>query len=87
MKKFIIFILIFGFIFSFSVSAEESDADYKNDLYIEQYKTSGADKLDDFLPNQTADLLNDLGIDIMHTDTIFSGGSKNILEVIFDFLK
>lgn len=87
MKKFIIFILIFGFIFSFSVSAEESDANYKNDLYIEQYKTSGADKLDDFLPNQTADLLNDLGIDIMHTDTIFSGGSKNILEVIFDFLK
>ena len=85
MKKFIIFTLVFIFLFTFPASAKETQNKTENDLYIEQYKTSGADKLESLLPQKTADLLNDLGLDITNTDGFFTSGDKNIFEIIIDF--
>lgn len=82
MKKFILFSLVFIMAFTFSVSADES---FEKDLYHEQYITSGADELKNLLPNETANLLDDLGINIETADGYFNGFDKNILQIILEF--
>lgn len=85
MKKFIMLILVFAMTFTFSASAEENGNEYEKDLYHEQYEISGASEIKNLLPSQTADLLNDLGLDIETPEKYFNGSDKNILQIILEF--
>lgn len=80
MKK-LIFIMLFCFIFSFSVSAAETD------IYEEQYEISGAEEINDFLDDGTRNFLEINGIDPKNPDWVNSIKNENIISHIIDFIK
>ena len=80
MKK-LIFIMLFCFIFSFSVSAAETD------IYEEQYEISGAEEINDFLDDETRNFLEINGIDPKNPDWVNSIKNENIISHIIDFIK
>ncbi len=78
MKK-IIFVLIFAAIFSFGVKAET--------LYTDQYAESGADRIEDYLSDPAADLIEELEIDPSDPEWVNSLSAENVFSQIWSFLK
>lgn len=84
MKRKAVFFLLFILIFSFGVSAEEYSAD---EIYSEQYKQSGADRLFENLPDETARFLRENGIDPENRNFTDSLTAENVFSHIWGFLK
>lgn len=81
MKK-IFFIILFVFLLSITVSAEDHDTVYK-----EQFDLSGADELDEALPEDVRDFFNDYGIDPSDSNWVTKITQKNVFKHIFGFYK
>lgn len=80
MIKRIIIFLLFIFVFSVNVSAEETD------IYKEQLEISGADKLADTLPEDMQEYLNENSIDISDYNWVNNISYQNVFSHIFSFL-
>ncbi len=83
MKK-ILKIVFVGVVFSlcFMVSAFAED-----DYYTEQYKNSGIQSLEELVPNDAKDLLDQFDIDVSNPNFIQDISAKNIFSHILQFLK
>ena len=79
MKKLICLILLL-FLFSTPVLAEK-------ETYTEQYKASGAEGLQDILPDSAKDFFTDKEINPENYDWVNSITAENIFTEILDFLK
>ena len=84
MKK-ILFILAFFLIFTIPVCAEERNAG--DDIYLEEYKISGADKLPDTLPDNTKNYFEENGIDPSNYNWVNGISGENVFRHIWNFLK
>ncbi len=84
MKKKIIVTLIVFFCCSFTASAQEPSAE---EFYREQYKISGAESIEEYLPSKTREYLNENGINPESSEWIASLNSQNVFEHILAFLK
>lgn len=83
MKRKIIFIIIFLFAFSFSVSAETEAKEF----YKEQYDLSGADEINDSLPKETKDFLEQNDISPNKPDWVNNLSTENVFSHILNFFK
>ncbi len=72
-------ILFFIMMFSFPVSAE-------SDVYHEQYKNSGADKLEENLPDNVRDFFSENGIDLSDYTWVEALTAENVFSHIWSFL-
>lgn len=79
-KKIICFIFII-YIFTLSVSAQETD------IYKEQLENSGALEMEEHIPQDVNDYLNENGIDINDYNWVNNIKTENVFSHIFDFLK
>ncbi len=86
MKKISVVFLVSFFLFSFSTSVNAEDIKI-NDIYSQQYESSGADKLQEGLPDDVAEKMKDLDISTFDTDWLNDFTPKNIFQSTFDFLK
>lgn len=83
MIKKLIFIVIFIFCFSVSVSAE---TEAQNDFYKQQYDLSGAEELNNYLPDETRDFMKENEI-IPEADILGDAASaENVFTHIWGFL-
>lgn len=62
------------------VFAQES---YYSEYYIEQYESSGADKLIDALPKETRDYMESVGLSDIDFYAIFDVSPKSLLDLLF----
>lgn len=67
-------------------SAESAEEDASYDLYEKQYEVSGAADLESQLPEETSELLNELGIDLKDPENLFDPEAQNIFAVIWQFI-
>ena len=83
MKKLRILILFFIFaaFFTFSVSAEESGS--PEEFYTEQYKNSGAEDLEDALPDPAKDYFSQNGIDPSDYNWVNNLSAESVFKHIF----
>ena len=72
------------FLFSFQVSAESTSA---GEFYYNQYKSSGADELEGYLPEETREYFKDNNIDPLKSGWTDSLEPKNVFTHILSFLK
>ncbi len=79
MKRIIVFILLL-LAFSFTVSAQEN-----NDIYKQQYELSGADELNEALPDDVRGFLDENDIDPSDSNWVSSITQKSVFEHIKDF--
>ena len=84
MIKRILTLIFLLFLFSFQVSAESTSAD---EFYYNQYKSSGADELEGYLPEETREYFKDNNIDPLKSGWIDSLEPKNVFTHILSFLK
>ncbi len=84
MKRFMFFCLALAFLFSFTVSAEEKGAE---DFYYEQYKNSGAEELENNLPDSTKEFLSENNIDPKDYSWVNSLSVKSVFSHIWFFLR
>ncbi len=77
MKKFLIFIILM-FVFSMPVNA--------NDNYIEQYDNLGADRLIEYLDEQTRDFFDENNIDAKNPNWVNQITGKNAVKHIWEIL-
>lgn len=77
----IIFVLIFVFSLSISVSAQESD------IYSEQLEISGANELEDGLSSEMQEYLEEYEIDISDYNWVNNISYQNVFSHIWTFLK
>ncbi len=84
MIKKILTLLIFMLLLSQTVCAEGVTAD---EIYKEQYEISGADNLSSFLPDETAKLLEQSGIDPESKDFSKQLSTENVFTHIISFFK
>lgn len=77
----VIFLLI---MFNSKVFAQEFTAE---EFYFEQYKTSGAQELDEYIPENTKDFLAQNGFDPSSSSWINSINYENVFSHIWDFIK
>lgn len=82
-KRFLTLIFLL-FLFSFQVSAESTSAD---EFYYNQYKSSGADELEGYLPEETREYFKDNNIDPLKSGWTDSLEPKNVFTHILSFLK
>ncbi|MBE6808591.1 MAG: hypothetical protein E7524_03880 [Ruminococcaceae bacterium] len=82
-KRFLTLIFLL-FLFSFQVSAESASAD---EFYYNQYKSSGADELEGYLPEETREYFKDNNIDPLKSGWTDSLEPKNVFTHILSFLK
>lgn len=82
-KRFLTLIFLL-FLFSFQVSAESASADK---FYYNQYKSSGADELEGYLPEETREYFKDNNIDPLKSGWTDSLEPKNVFTHILSFLK
>ena len=83
MKRKIIFIIIFLLLIPFSVSADTKAEDF----YKEQYDLSGAEEINDSLPKETKDFLEQNDISPSQPDWVNNLSSENVFSHIWSFLK
>lgn len=81
MKRIIIFLFVI-LLFNFSVSATSQE-----NFYNEQYELSGADELDDYIPDETKDFLYENNIDPKNYNWANNLTAENVFEHIWDFVK
>lgn len=84
MIKRILTLIFLLFLFSFQVSAESTSAD---EFYYNQYKSSGADELESYLPEETREYFKDNNIDPLKSGWTDSLEPKNVFTHILSFLK
>ena len=84
MIKRILTLIFLLFLFSFQVSAESTSAD---EFYYNQYKSSGADELEGYLPEETREYFKDNNIDPLKSGWTDSLEPKNVFTHILSFLK
>ena len=84
MKK-ILFILVFLAVFAIPVCAEGENGG--DDIYLEEYKISGADKLPDILPDSTKSYFEENGIDPSEYTWVNGISGENVFRHIWNFLK
>lgn len=84
MKK-IFFILAFLLIFAIPVCAKGENGG--DDIYLEEYKISGADKLSDTLPDSTKNYFEENGIDPSDYNWVNGISGENVFRHIWNFLK
>lgn len=84
MKKYVIIMFAFFFVFSIKCSARQPE---DNEIYKEQYELSEADQIKESLPDETADYLAENGIDPENPDWVNSLTSENVFSHIWEFLK
>lgn len=84
MIKRILTLIFLLFLFSFQVSAESASAD---EFYYNQYKSSGADELEGYLPEETREYFKDNNIDPLKSGWTDSLEPKNVFTHILSFLK
>ena len=77
-------ITLFFLVFSFPVRAEEN---YINEFYEEQYKNSGADELENYLPDETKEFMNENGLIPDSNNILESITPENVFSHIWGFLK
>jgi len=75
-------LFVFFHIFTFSASA----SDTAEELYKRQYEASGANRLESMVPEDTNDILNDMGINPEDPNNILSLKKENIFELASGFL-
>ena len=80
---FIISLVVTFLVFTFSVSAETY---FENDLYKRQYQSSGADEIKNLLPEEVNEILKGFEITPENPNEIFAPKSKNIFEILIDFI-
>lgn len=82
--------LFFGFFialfFIFTMVAYAEEGAFDRELFKRQLEQSGAGELDSFLPEDTAQILEDLEIDPENPEVLFSPDSEGIFSVILSFL-
>ena len=81
---FLSFLLILMFILTVGAKAEGDAID--NELYKKQFEQSGAGDLISALPDDTAKILDDFGLEIENPNSLFSADTKSIFSVLYDFL-
>ena len=79
MKKFLVIAVLF-LIFIFTVSAQNNAL---NEIYEQQFKISGADKLAENLPKETVDLMNEIDIPTPRWEVISKLNPEKIISKIF----
>ena len=82
MKK-ILFILVFLAVFAIPVCAEGENGG--DDIYLEEYKISGADKLPDILPDSTKSYFEENGIDPSDYTWVNGISGENVFRHIWNF--
>lgn len=80
MKR-ILFLIFLIFVFSFPAAAEA-----ENDIYKNQLNAAGFKEVMDNLPESTADILNDFGMDPYSADFLKELSAGNIIDCIKEFL-
>ncbi len=86
MKKFLIISLFFIVLFTLPCGAEgQNNSDFEN-LYSQQFETSGAQKIKENLPPEATEFLNDLGLNPETPLNFTNSNQKNIFKAILDFL-
>ncbi len=84
----IVFIFLWIFLSALSASAENETPDAPNDaLYQRILEQSGAAKLDSLLPDNEANILNDLGVDFERSQELFNISEKGVFETLYGFFK
>ena len=86
MKKvrMLILFLIFAALFTISVSAAESES--PEEFYAEQYKNSGAEDLEDSLPDSAKDYFSEHGIDPSDYNWVNSLSAESVFKHILTFI-
>ena len=86
MKKvrMLILFLIFAALFTISVSAAESES--PEEFYAEQYKNSGAEDLENSLPDSAKDYFSEHGIDPSDYNWINSLSAESVFKHILTFI-
>ena len=84
MKKIIPLIIVFICFFSFGADAQTPSGD---EFYNEQYKESGADALDDALPDSTKEFFLENGITPESGSLSESLSAENVFSHIWNFIK
>ena len=86
MKKvrMLILFLIFAALFTISVSAAESES--PEEFYVEQYKNSGAEDLEDSLPDSAKDYFSEHGIDPSDYNWVNSLSAESVFKHILTFI-
>ncbi len=79
MKKFLVIAVLF-LISIFTVSAQNNTL---NEIYEQQFKISGADKLAENLPKETVDLMNEIDIPTPRWEVISKLNPEKIISKIF----
>lgn len=79
---FVLSLLVFFCMFPLSVSAEYETTE---EIYKRQFEISGADELESLLPEETNDILNDIGIDIENPDDKAFLNSEIIIKLATGF--
>lgn len=85
MIKRLIFIILFLFLLSFQVVAETTPT--AEEFYSNQYKTSGADKLESTLPDNTRNFLNQNNITPEDSGFVNRLTAENVFSHIWGFLR
>jgi stage III sporulation protein AE len=81
--RFILSLFIVLCIFTFPVLAEES---FDEELYKRQYEISGADALEDLIPDDANEILKSLEVTLENPNKLFSPKVKNILAILWEFV-
>lgn len=86
MKKvrMLILFLIFAALFTIGVSAAESES--PEEFYAEQYKNSGAEDLEDSLPDSAKDYFSEHGIDPSDYNWVNSLSAESVFKHILTFI-
>ena len=86
MKKvrMLILFLIFAALFTISVSAAESES--PEEFYAEQYKNSGAEDLENSLPDSAKDYFSEHGIDPSDYNWVNSLSAESVFKHILTFI-
>lgn len=84
MKRLILFILMLMCLFSVDCSAQDVSGE---DFYREQYELSGADGLENILPEETQEYFNQNGINPKDPNWVNSLSAENVFSHIWGFLR
>lgn len=85
MKKFLSISLLFIILFTLPCYAEGQSSDLEN-LYSNQFESSGGKNIEENLPPEATEFLNDMGINPETPLTFWNSNPKNIFKSILDFL-
>ena len=78
--------LLIALLFAFTVTASAESEIINSELYKRQLEQSGAEDLSYALPEETAEILEKLQLDLQNPESVFSADSKSVFDILFGFL-